>query len=106
MKFFLSDDQARVSSPSIFVSFPDGHTDKLVLGKHFFNNQDRMADDNDCRFFGHLEKEREACVAMTGCIGSEDVLFTIMSIHSPGSTHFLWTKEGHVEILDQADFVS
>ena len=106
MKFFLVDDQAKGSSPSVIVIFPDGYSDKLVLGKHFYNDKDRITEEDNCRFFGHLEKEKEACVAMTGCLGSEDILFTIMSVHSPGSTHFIWTKEGYVEILDPANFVS
>ena len=82
------------------VSFPDGYSDTINLGKHFFDDKDRMADENDCRYFGHLENERDACVAMTGCVGSEDILFTIMSAHAPGTIHFLWTREGNVEILD------
>jgi hypothetical protein len=69
MKFFLLDEQARNFSPNIMVTFPDGHSDKIILGKHFYNDKDRMADENDCRYFGHLENEREACVAMTGCLG-------------------------------------
>merc|ERR1712142_625387 len=82
------------------VSFPDGYSDTIKLGKHFFDDKDRMADENDCRYFGHLENERDACVAMTGCVGSEDILFTIMSAHAPGTIHSLWTKEGNVETLD------
>ena len=61
--------------PHLSVTFPDGYTDNLILSKH-------SEDDNDlCHYFGRLEKEREACVAMTGCLGQEDVEFTILSKH-------------------------
>ena len=105
MRFSLIDGESRSSSPNIIVTFPDGHSDRIKLGRHFYNDKDRLADKNDCRYFGHLENEREACVAMTGCLGSEDILFTIMSAHAPDSNHFLWTKEGHVDILDQSKIV-
>jgi hypothetical protein len=100
MRFSLLDRKSRDFSPSIMVTFPDGHYDNIKLEKHFFNDNDRMAYEHDCRYFGYLENERDACVAMTGCLGSEDILLTIMSSHAPGSTRFLWTKEGDVEILD------
>ena len=37
---------------------------------------------------------------MTGCVGFEDVEVTIMSTHSPGSTHFTWTQDGNVIVRD------
>ena len=37
---------------------------------------------------------------MTGCFGSEDVEVTIMSSHAPGSTGFVWTKEGEIHAVD------
>ena len=54
-----------------------------------------------CVYFGHLANEPEACVAMTGCAGSEDVEFTIFSAHNKDSHMFKWTKEGNVQILSQ-----
>ena len=52
-----------------------------------------------CVYFGHLANEPEACVAMTGCAGSEDVELTILSTHNEVSHTFKWLKEGDVEIL-------
>ena len=87
-------------SPVVSITFPDGHEDELVLSKFHANNEDRMANKDHCNFIGHLANEPEACVAMTGCIGSEDVDFTILSEHAPESRLFKWTKEGHVEIIE------
>merc|ERR1719447_1312868 len=89
--------------PSISVAFPDGHKDTLVLHRYYSNEKNRMAQVARCNFIGHLANEPEACVAMTGCIGSEDVEFTILSTHSPKARAFKWTKEGQVEILKQHD---
>ena len=54
----------------------------------------------ECHFIGHLAKEQDACVAMTGCVGSEDIDFTIMSSHATESAMFKWSKDGHVEIIE------
>ena len=56
---------------------------------------------DNCHYLGHLANEPEACVAVTGCIGSEDVDFTILSAHSTRSSMFKWTKEGLVEVVNQ-----
>ena len=108
MKFSLLNKQSRDSSPSISVTFPDGYSDELVLWNYYSNNKDRIdpGNENNCNYFGHLANEKSACAAMTGCIGSEDVLFTIMSDHAPGSFNFIWTKEGKVDIVDPDEFVS
>ena len=36
---------------------------------------------------------------MTGCIGSEDVEFTIMSDHATDSGLYKWSKDGSVELI-------
>ena len=54
-------------------------------------------------FLGYLANEVNACVAMTGCVGSEDLDFTILSDHVNGPTLFKWTKEGNVEVLHSSD---
>ena len=64
-----------------------------------FNKEDRMIGDNGCRYVGRLAIEKDACVAMTGCFGSEDVEFTIMSRHAEGSNAFVWTKEGEIHAI-------
>ena len=83
--------------PSIAITFPDGSTDTLVLEKYYSNEADRKAKIDNCNFIGHLSQERGACLAMTGCLDSEDVEFTIMSSRLNGSPMFKWKRDGHVE---------
>ena len=52
-----------------------------------------------CYYSGHLERDTEACVGMTGCIGSEDVEFTILSDHATDSGSYKWSKNGSVELI-------
>ena len=94
------DERSLDSSPSIKVTFPDGYIDRLVLRKNHFNNGDKMEVDDGCNYVGHLAIEKDACVAMTGCLGSDDIELTIMSSHSAGSTAFVWTKEGEIHTVD------
>ena len=63
MKFFLLDEGVRTqdSIPNVLVTFPDGYTDRLILSKHYFNEEDRVLDDDDCTYIGHLLKEKDAC---------------------------------------------
>ena len=96
MRFSLLEERSKDSSPNVLVTFPDGYTDRLVLRKHFFNEKDRMEDESHCNYLGHLAKETDACVAMTGCLGFDDVELTIMSTHAIGSNSFVWLKEGDV----------
>ena len=84
-------------APSIAITFPDGHTDNLILG-HFYAEENRP---RGCHFSGHLEHDSEACVGMTGCIGSDDVEFTIISDHASGSGMYKWKKDGNVEHISQ-----
>ena len=91
--------------PSVSVTFPDGHKDTLVLNKFYANEEDRMANVEGCNFIGHLENEPEACVAMTGCVGFEDVEFTILSTHVTKSPRFKWTKDGQVILIDSSNKV-
>ena len=59
-----------------------------------------MAGAEECHYIGHLSKETNACVAMTGCVGSEDINLTIMSSHAKKSFMIKLTKENHVEIIE------
>ena len=104
-KFLLIDEDSSNDIPSIVVTFPDGHADRLMLRKHYFNEEDRMASRNECHFTGHLAHEKDACVSMTGCIGFEDILFTIISKHARDSPYFLWTKEGEVNVIESGSIV-
>ena len=113
--------------PRIDITFPDGYKDTLVLSRFYANEEERAdrveachytgkltffdkvqtyqphIDINLLYFLGYLANEVNACVAMTGCVGSEDLDFTILSDHVNGPTLFKWTKEGNVEVLDSSD---
>ena len=49
---------------------------------------------------GKLASDPLSSIAMTGCLGSEDVEFTIFS-NNIGSM-YRWTKEGEVEEIENA----
>ena len=86
-------------TPIVAVTFPNGHSDTLVLTP-FDGGDDKPVPMPRCNFIGHLANEPEACLAMTGCLGSEDVELSILSRHAPGSGLFMWKKDGTVENLD------
>ena len=108
MEFLVVEERTQVSSPSINVTFSDGYMDSIVLWKHYSNKEQRRSieDDKDCNFLGHLLHEKDACVAMTGCVGMEDVVFTILSRHATDSSHFVWTKEGKIHTVELDPVVS
>ena len=87
-----SQDRVLGGNPQISVTFPNGVTDRLVLKKH----SDR---DDHCHYIGNLENERDACVAVTGCLGQEDVELTVLSRHAGQSPMMRWTKDGSVEVI-------
>ena len=99
-KFNLEEERSANGAPSVSIAFPDGYKDTLVLSRYYANEEERMDRVKACHYIGHLANEPEACVAMTGCVGSEDVEFTIMSTHATESPMFKWTKEGTVEIIE------
>ena len=86
--------------PTVSVTFPNGHEDTLILDRHYSSEEDRIGQVEACNYIGHLKKDPEACVAMTGCVGSEDVEFTILSDHATESPMFKWTKEDTVEVIE------
>ena len=53
----------------------------------------------NCNYIGHLVNETEACVAMTGCPGQDDLQFTILSM-SLDSPTYVWKKDGSVEVIE------
>merc|ERR1712153_248401 len=99
-RFGLIQERSFNGAPSVSIAFPDGYKDTLVLERYYANEEERMERTEACRYIGHLKNEPEACVAMTGCVGSEDVQFTIMSTHATESPMFKWTTEGGVEIIE------
>ena len=101
-KFNLIEDRFEDGIPNVAITFPNGNSDRLVLKKYILNEDQERTETEHCSFLGHLEHETEACVAMTGCFGSEDVEFTIMSRNSPYSL-FKWTKDGQVEAIQTSN---
>merc|ERR1712166_609003 len=99
-RFGLIQERSFNGAPSVSIAFPDGYKDTLVLERYYANEEERMERTEACHYIGHLANEREACVAMTGCVGSEDVQFTIMSTHATESPMFKWTTEGNVEVIE------
>ena len=95
----MNQDRSLDGSPSVSIAFPDGYTDTLILSRYYSNENDRLAQTEKCHFFGHLEGEPEACIALTGCPGSDDLEFTIMSEHS-SDTMFKWNKNGEVQVIE------
>ena len=108
MGFSVIEKRSKVSAPTINVTFSDGYTDEIVLWKHYSNKEQKRSieNDKDCNYLGHLLHEKESCVAMTGCVGKEDLVFTIMSPHATDSSHFVWTKEGEIHTVELDPLVS
>jgi len=94
--FSLLEERLDNGTPSVAIAFPDGYTDTLVLN-HYYSDEDNV---EGCHFLGHLANDREACVAMTGCVGQEDVELTILSEHNSDSGLYKWNRDGTVDILD------
>ena len=86
--------------PEIEITFPDGHEDELVLEKHFPNEEARMENEDHCNYFGYLKNDPEACVAVTGCYGQDDLEFTIMSEHAPIKNTFVLEKNGQLKLIE------
>ena len=87
-------------TPSVAITFPDGYTDTLVLNHYYYSDEEDINVQAGCHFLGHLANDHDACVAMTGCIGQEDVELTIMSEHASDSGLYKWNKDGTIEIIN------
>jgi len=98
-RFTLEKERSYNSAPSVTVEFSDGYKDTMILNKFYANADDRMANKEHCNYIGHLANELDACVAMTGCVGSDNVEFTILSTHASESSMFKWNKDGNVEVI-------
>ena len=101
--FFPTEDPEIPESRDGGIFFPteDPEIPESRDGGIFFPTEDpEIPESRDCRYIGHLRSEPEACLAMTGCVGSEDVEFTILSEHAPESGMFKWNIDGQVENLE------
>lgn len=73
----------------------------MVLHRYFANEEEERKEAEDkCHYVGHLANEPQACVAMTGCPGEQDIDLTIMSEHaSHDSGMYQWKLTDEVEVL-------
>ena len=99
----ITDRSTNDGSPIVEVTFPNGHSDTMVLSQFVDGIDEPQPESRDCRYNGYLLSDPEACLAMTGCPGLEDVELTILSEHAPGSGMFIWHKNGMVENLEHPE---
>ena len=87
--------------PAIGVTFSDGFQDQFVLERHYMTEMDRTLQKVHCNFIGHLAKDTEACVAVTGCPG-EKMEFSINSKNALRSNRFIIHENGEMENIESA----
>ena len=92
-------DRSLYDIPEIAITFPDGRQDELILEKHFPNDEARLENEEHCNYFGHLKNDLDACVAVTGCYGQDDLEFTIMSKNILGFNMFVLEKDGQLRAV-------
>ena len=88
--FSLIEERSENGTPLVKVTFPDGSSDFLFLGKY---------DNMDGHFIGHLRDEPEACVAMVH--HPEHAEITLLSERAVGSTMYKWKTNGEVELIPE-----
>ena len=93
-------DRSLYEIPEITITFSNGHQDELILEKHFPNDEARLENEEHCNYFGHLKNDPNACVAVTGCYGLDDMEFTIMSEHSADQNMFVLEKDGKLRAVE------
>ena len=73
------------------------------MNKYFTNDEDRLeVEENSCAYIGHLKKDMEACVAMTGCFGQEPVEFSVISDRVEDSGAYVWNLDGNCNCLRES----
>ena len=95
----MDQDRSSFGIPRIDIVFPDGHEDQIVLQRHFVTD---LQSDLSCNYLGHLVKDKESCIAVTGCPG-ESMYFTIHSSHNFESNKFILYPSGVVETIANID---
>ena len=80
--------------------------DVLILQPFYLNEKERLAAEKDnCKFLGHLASDRDASIALTGCLNEEDVQITILSQKVPLQKMFFNLKlDGEIEGLTSVSF--
>ena len=85
--------------PSIDITFPNGLKDNFILERHYMSETDKLAKKLHCNFIGHLEKDPESCVSVTGCMG-EKLEFTINSKHALNTNMYVLHENGILEEVE------
>ena len=101
----VQQDRSSNSIPEIQITFPNGHQDNLILHKHYSSEFQKNSSKEYCHYLGHLEKDVQACVAVTGCIG-EPMDLTIMSEHNTIAHMYHLDTEGRVEAFPMSNLTS
>ena len=99
-KITVRQERSLYDIPEIAITFPNGHQDELILEKHFPNDEARLENKEHCNYFGHLKNDLDACVAVTGCYGQDNLDFTIMSEYISGPNMFVLEKDGQVRAVE------
>ena len=99
-KITVRQERSLYDIPEIAITFPDGRQDEFILEKHFPNDEARLENEEHCNYFGHLKMDPNACVAVTGCYGQDDLKFTIVSEHVIGSNMFVLEKDGQLRAVE------
>ena len=86
--------------PEVRIIFPDGHEDSLVLNYYYPTEESRTEGKATCNLFGHLKDEPEACVGVSGCYGSEDMHFTINSMHNTKGNSYILKTTGELVMVE------
>ena len=94
----IQPDRSSNSIPEIQITFPNGHQDNLILHKHYSSEFQKNSSKEYCHYLGHLEKDVQACVAVTGCIG-EEMDFTISSQHNTFTYLYHMDRLGQVHAI-------
>ena len=84
-------------------TLPNGYSDVMVLERYFFNEDERLNRIEKCNFIGHLESDKKAGVALTGCLGQEDVMTTILFQNEFGGSTIIWKIDGEIMELGTLD---
>ncbi len=95
--FELAGTNSKTGAPLVDIVFPNGHQDTLDLFHHYSHSDDQLS--SNCAFFGSMKHDKDACVAMTGCPGIDDLELTLNTGKARTSGMFLWKKDGTVEPL-------
>lgn len=104
--FKVFQDKSLGGIPDIEITFANGHVDRMVLERFYSNEVERQARKLTCNFFGHLQNERTACVAVTGCPGQDDLEMTILSEHSGSQSMIVLHKDNSVEVIEKDDQIT